>query len=115
MKAKRKTKKSFSLLITIVLVSLFSYLALSILQTKSFSNKNLENQYLYIQAKNHKEFFKEYINSLSLDELKNIQSLEIEDKNYEIKAFITKEDKTKIEIFIKSKTHNISIYENFFR
>ena len=57
-------KKSFSLLITIFLLSIFSYLAISILETKSLRNTNLQNQYLYIQANNHKEFLKAYIKTL---------------------------------------------------
>jgi hypothetical protein len=44
-------KKSYTLLITIILISLFSFLAISILQTKSLRAENLTNQYLYIQAK----------------------------------------------------------------
>ena len=69
-------KKSFSLLITIFLLSIFSYLAISILETKSLRNTNLQNQYLYIQANNHKEFLKAYIKTL---DLKDINHLRIED------------------------------------
>ena len=109
-------KKSYTLLITIVLLSLFSYLALSIAQTKSFSNKNIENQYLYIQGKNHLNFTKEYINSLDISELENIDKLTIENKNFDIKAVNKKEeDKFKIEIFIQSKSYDIRLYEKMIR
>ena len=103
-------KRSFSLLITIFLLSIFSYLALSILETKSLRNTNLQNQYLYLQAKNHKEFLKSYLNSI---ELKDIKHLSIEDDFFEIYAVITKETNFfEIDLFVKSKKFNISIYEN---
>lgn len=104
-------KKSFSLLITIFLISIFSYLTVSILETKSLRNTNLQNQYLYIQAKNHKEFFKSYINSI---DLKQIENLSIEDDFFDIYAVI--ENKTsffEIDLYVKSKEFNISLHENF--
>ncbi|MCR1814648.1 hypothetical protein [Aliarcobacter butzleri] len=51
-------KKAYTLLITIVLISTFSYLGILILETKALKNHNLSNQYLYIQAKNHLNFLK---------------------------------------------------------
>lgn len=54
-------KKSYTLFITIVLITLFSYLSISILETKALRSENLSNQYLNIQAKNHMIFFKDYL------------------------------------------------------
>ncbi|MDN5062795.1 hypothetical protein [Aliarcobacter butzleri] len=51
-------KRAYTLLITIVLISTFSYLGVLILETKALKNQNLSNQYLYIQAKNHLNFLK---------------------------------------------------------
>lgn len=102
-------KKSFSLLMTLVLISVFSYLLIYIMQTKSIQTKNLQNQYLYIQAKNHMIFFKEYLKSV---DLKDINNLKIDDDIFDIYANINKE---KIDIFVKAKSYDISIYENLIR
>ena len=60
-------KKSYTLLITIVLITFFSVFSIFILETKSLRAENLTNQYLYIQAKNHKNFLKEYLTSIDLN------------------------------------------------
>jgi hypothetical protein len=105
--------KSFSLLVTLFLLSIFSYLALSILETKSLRNTNLQNQYLYIQAKNHKEFLKEYIKSIDLE---NIKHFSIEDKSFNIYSLIKKrENDYEIDLFVKSKIFNISIHEKIIK
>ena len=102
-------KKSYTLLITIILISLFSFLAISILQTKSLRAENLTNQYLYIQAKNHKNFLKDYLRSIDLE---GITSFEIEDEIFKIYAKIEKNNSIfTIDIFVKAKEFNISLYE----
>ena len=80
-------KKSYTLLITIVLITFFSVFSIFILETKSLRAENLTNQYLYIQAKNHKNFLKEYLNSIDLT---NINDFEIEDDLFDIYAKIEK-------------------------
>ena len=60
-------KKAYTLLISIVLITIFSYLAISILETKSLRSTNLSNQYLYIQGKNHLDFFKSYLLNIDLN------------------------------------------------
>ena len=102
-------KKSYTLLITIILISLFSFLAISILQTKSLRAENLTNQHLYIQAKNHKNFLKDYLRSIDLE---GITSFEIEDEIFKIYAKIEKNNSIfTIDIFVKAKEFNISLYE----
>ena len=102
-------KKSYTLLISIVLITIFSYLAISILETKSLRTTNLSNQYLYIQGKNHLEFFKSYIKSIDLID---ISQLEIKDDFFDIHAKIEKKDSIfTIEIFVKAKDYDISLYE----
>ena len=106
-------KNSFTLLITIFLLSVFSYLAISILQTKSLRNTNLQNQYLYLQANNHKEFLKQYLNKI---ELKNLTYLEVKDDMFEIYANIKEISKSyEIDIFIKAKEFDISLHEKIIR
>jgi glycosylphosphatidylinositol transamidase (GPIT) subunit GPI8 len=102
-------KNSYTLLITIILISLFSFLAISILQTKSLRAENLTNQYLYIQGKNHKNFLKDYLRSIDLE---GITSFEIEDEIFKIYAKIEKNNSIfTIDIFVKAKEFNISLYE----
>ncbi|WP_154656344.1 hypothetical protein [Aliarcobacter faecis] len=49
-------KKAYTLLLTILLLTIFSYVSLQILQTKAIKSENIKNQFLYIQAKNHLSF-----------------------------------------------------------
>jgi hypothetical protein len=102
-------KKSYTLLITITLITLFSVLGIFILETKSLRSVNLTNQYLYIQAKNHKEFLKDYLKSINLV---GINHLKIEDDLFDIYAKVEPKDSTFIlDIFVKAKDYNISLYE----
>jgi hypothetical protein len=102
-------KKSYTLLITLVLITVFSFLAISILETKALRSSNLSNQYLYIQGKNHLDFFKKYIID---SDLKDIIHLEIKDELFNINAKIEQKESTFIiNIFIKAKDYDISLYE----
>lgn len=102
-------KKAYTLLLTIVLITIFSVLGIFILETKSLKNTNLTNQYLYIQAKNHKNFLKDYIKEL---DLKDINHIKIDDDLFDIYAKIESKDSTfTIDIFVKAKDYNISLYE----
>lgn len=106
-------KKSYTLIITTILITLFSYISILILQTKSLKSTNLQNQYLYIQGKNHMSFFKDLIISTDLE---NINHLEIENKLFDIYAIIKEENSAKkIDIFVKAKNYNISIYESLLK
>ena len=105
----QKMKKSYTLLITIVLITIFSFLAISILETKSLRSSNLSNQYLYIQGKNHLDFFKSYIKTIDLEDISN---LEIKDDFFDIYAKIEKNNSIfTIDIFVKAKDYDISLYE----
>ena len=102
-------KKSYTLFITISLITIFSYIGVLILETKALKNENLTNQYLYIQGKNHLEFFKEYIKNL---DLKEITHLEIEDELFDIYENIEFKNPTYIvNIYVKAKNYDISLYE----
>lgn len=102
-------KKAYTLLLTIVLITTFSILGIFILETKSLKNTNLTNQYLYIQAKNHKNFLKNYINEL---DLKEITHLKVDDDLFDIFAQIEQKGSIfNVDIFVKAKDYNISLYE----
>ena len=106
-------KKSYTLLITIVLITLFSILGIFILETKSLRAENLTNQYLYIQAKNHKNFLKDYLKSIDLT---NINDFEIEDDLFDIFAKIEKNNSIfTIHIFVKAKDYDVSLYEKIIK
>jgi len=107
-------KKAYTLLITIILLTLFSFLSLNILETKSIKTQNLENQFLQIQAKNHLLFMKNYISKLNKDELDTIEHLEIKNENFIIEAYVELVNlEYNINIYVKSKYHTISLYKNF--
>ncbi len=102
-------KKAYTLLITITLITLFSILGIFILETKSLRSENLTNQYLYIQAKNHKNFLKDYLKNIDLT---NINDFEVEDNLFNIYAKIEKNNSIfTIHIFVKAKNYDISLYE----
>lgn len=104
-------KKAYTLLISIILITIFSYLAVSILETKSLRSANLSNQYLYIQGKNHLDFLKTYINSINITDIKNF---EIKDDLFNIYAKIEKKDSIfVINMFVKAKDFDISLHEQF--
>ena len=105
----QKMKKSYTLLISIVLITIFSFLAISILETKALRSSNLSNQYLYIQGKNNLDFFKSYIKTIDLEDISN---LEIKDELFNINAKIQQKDSSFIiDIFVKAKDSDISLYE----
>ena len=106
-------KKAYSLLMTITLITLFSVLGIFILETKSLRSENLTNQYLYIQAKNHKNFLKDYLKSIDLE---GINDFEIKDDLFDIYAKIEKNNSIfTIHIFVKAKDYDISLYEKVFK
>lgn len=113
-------KKSFALLITILLLTIFAYLSTFILETKSLSRNNLTNAYLHTQASFHMDFMKKYINSL---DLKNecFESLKIEEVMFSIEAFFHYDDicissnpnKLTTDIYVKSKIkkYQVSLHQ----
>ncbi len=102
-------KRAYTLLLTITLITIFSVLGIFILETKSLRSENLTNQYLYVQAKNHKNFLKEYLKSIDIN---GINDFEIKDDSFDIYAKIEKNDSIfTINIFVKAKNYDISLYE----
>lgn len=100
-------KRAYTLLITIVLISTFSYLAVLILETKALKNENLSNQYLYIQAKNHLNFLEDFIKDYNLEK---IEHLKIDDDKFDIYA--TKiENSNLVDIFVKAKDYDIALHK----
>ncbi|ADG92486.1 conserved hypothetical protein [Arcobacter nitrofigilis DSM 7299] len=117
-------KNSFSLLITLILISIFSFFTILILQTKSLSISNLTNSYLQTQAKLHMDFFKNYINSINLKD-NCIENLYFNNDIYKLKAKVTFEkgclstlhQNATIDIFVNAKTLNneITLHEQLIK
>lgn len=100
-------KRAYTLLITIVLISAFSYLAVLILETKALKNENLSNQYLYIQAKNHLNFLEDFIKNNNLEEFEH---LKIDDDIFDIYA-VKLENSNLVDIFVKAKDYDIALHK----
>jgi hypothetical protein len=101
-------KSSFTLLFTILIVTILSLISIKIFETKSVNSTNLTNKYVYIQALNHLEFLEEYINSL--EDVKNIDEIKIDNKEFYIKAIFKKVAlKYKISLEVKAKNFNVRV------
>ena len=117
-----KMKKSFSLLITLTLITIFSFLGIFIIETKSISIENTNNLYLESQSKLHLNFFKSYIKTLDLKK-ECLNEIEIVDDIYKLTANLAykedcstnKSNSVTIDIFINSKTklNEINLHEKF--
>jgi len=105
-----KTKKSFTLFSTLILIFVFSILVIKIFETKAISSQNIINQYEYIQAKNHLQFLEEYISSLkSLDTTKSIK---IKDKMFDINAHMEKKGSSyEANLYVKDFKNHIRVHK----
>ncbi|XPV67826.1 MAG: hypothetical protein ACNI25_10930 [Halarcobacter sp.] len=107
-------KNSFILLTTLILIFIFSFLIINIFEVKSLNSQNINNQYRFIQAKNHLNFLQDYIKSLTT--LKLLDTISIKDDKYNIYATIEKkEENYEIDIYVKAKDFNISLHKKIFR
>lgn len=101
-------KKAFTLFSVLILVFIFSILAVKIYEVKSISSINIINKYKYIQAKNHLAFLEEYIKSLS--DYSSFKKITIEDENYSINAYVKEEiNLYEIELVVKANDHAIRV------
>lgn len=105
-------KKAFTLLSTILLVFIFSIIAVNIYELKSINSINIQKQYKYIQAKNHLNFLEEYVKSL--DDLDTLDKLQIKNEKFEIIALIEKVDTNKYEaqLSVKAMGFDVRVYKN---
>lgn len=114
-------KKSYSLLITLVLVTTFSFLAIFILEKKSMQIENSKKLFLQTQTMLQLNFFKRYIKTLDLKN-KCYKDIEIVDGIYKLSAKLKYEDECKtaknkvtIDIFANSKIKldEVNLHEKF--
>ncbi|NVJ52096.1 MAG: hypothetical protein HWD90_00285 [Campylobacteraceae bacterium] len=101
-------KKAFTLFSVLILLFIFSILAVKIYETKTINSINIVNKYKYIQAKNHLMFLEEYVKSLS--DYSSLEKLTIDDENYSINAYVQEElNSYKIELIVKANEDNIRV------
>ena len=96
-------KKAYLLLLTIIILSIFSYISMNIIRNINLKEENKTKHILNIQAKNHLIFLQEYV--LSLD-INNIKTIKIEDEVFDIYAQVINEEAF---LFVKYKHKNYSI------
>ncbi len=106
--------KSFTLFSTIILVFIFSIISINLYELKSINSLNIQNQYKYIQAKNHLLFLEKYINTL--DNFESLDKIQVQNEKFEIIASIKKisEKKFEIEMFVKALDFNVRVYKTIF-
>ena len=88
-----KEKKSFALLITILLVVIISYFSYSIVQSNMFSSNLNKLKYLHLQAKIHLDFVKDYI--LSHTQIQ-IDTFSLNDERFDLSIISKDENGTKV-------------------
>jgi hypothetical protein len=95
-------KKSFGLLSVLILLIIFSFLSINIIQNQNFSSQIDRLKYLQLQA------------LIYMKNIKNNISYNPNDKRFKIK--ITSEDinntATKYNIYISNEENHISLYDN---
>ncbi len=65
-------RQSFALFMTIIALTSFSYLSLSIIETNSISSNIDTLKYLHLQANIHIKYIKEYITTHTKEEIENL-------------------------------------------
>ena len=106
-------KKSFGLLVAIGAIFVFSFLGIYILQNKALSSTLNTNKYHYLQSSLHLDFAKEYIKSLSFDDI-DFAKLDLSDDKYNILMDIKSNETQKtVHIFVSSKDGtSVRVYDS---
>ncbi|VAY88054.1 hypothetical protein MNB_ARC-1_756 [hydrothermal vent metagenome] len=103
-------KKSFALFITIILVTLFATLSISIVETKTISTNIDTLKYLYLQSNMHLHYIKKYIQTHTKQEIKDFK---LNDQRFTTNIILEDENnKTIYYIYIKTKDDTaVSLYD----
>lgn len=107
--------KAFALVLTIIIVSIFSLLSTTMLQNSSLTLINSKNLLHYTQAKIHADFIQNELNELNITSLN--KKLVFEDDDFNIWAEVKENNSTSlyIDLFIKSKFEDISYHRSFIK
>jgi len=116
-------KSSFALLLTIMIVALFSLVLSQIGLTKSLHSHQQTNAYGYTQAQFHLDFFKELI--LDMENLECQKHLVLPNSAFDIQATLTYVNTQNnctnthaiVDIFVQSKSNSFSLrlHERFIK
>jgi len=94
-------KKSFALLVTIMLVTLFAILSVSIVETHNFATNIDTLKYLHLQANIHLDYIKKYIKTHTKAQ---ISTFSLNDLRFNAKLNLTTENnQSKYHIYIETK------------
>ncbi len=91
-------RNSFSLLITIILLTIFASLSISIIENKTISSNIDKHKYLYLQSNIHMKYIKNYIQTHTKED---ITQFTLDDKRFQVDIIGQKENNQTI--------YNISI------
>lgn len=109
-------KKSYALIITILLVSFFTYNMLFIFQNKAISTHNNQNNYLYTQALLHLDFLSTYVKKLNLENT-CYENIKIKNDKFLLNIILnydcTNYKEAEVHLFAVSKKYNISLHKFF--
>jgi len=87
----KNNKKSFALLLTILLLTSFSFLSIYILEIKTFQNDTQTKEHQSIQAQFHLSLLKNFIKSLDLNKKDEtcVNTVKLDNTQFDISANIS--------------------------
>lgn len=105
----KNMKRSFSLLITIILVVVFATFSLSILENNTISSNINKLKYLHLQANIH---LKKIEDKIAISSNSEIDNLTLNDNRYNMKILKKQENNTTMyHVSIASKDEPIRLYK----
>ncbi len=102
-------KKSFTLLLVLILVSVFSLLILFTIEVKSLKSTNNTKAYLYLQAKLHMQFLESIAKDMTKE---NNQTLFLQKDNFKFEIHLLEKS---IELFVISQSDEIRLHKSLTR
>ena len=98
--------KGFALFITIILITLLSFLSISIIGNQTISSNIDKLKYLYLQSQIHLQYTKEYINTHTQNE---IDSFKLEDTRFNLQVISNQENNQTIYTIIINTVDDTTI------
>ena len=99
-------KKSYSLLIIMVLILLFSSLIIFVFEIKSLRSENIKNEYLFTQATLHEQFLIQLTEHIKQDT--TIEKLEFEEGLFTLKVT---QSATQFELEVSANDYPIRLHK----
>lgn len=106
-------KKAFTLFSVLILLFIFSIVAIRIYEVKSINSLNIINKYKYIQGKNHLMFLESYVKKL--DEVSTLNNISFNTSDFEANAhFFEQTSNYKVQLEVVSNSMNIRLQKVIF-